>query len=406
MKQTIELHKKWKSDPSKGEVFTPSELVREILDKIPTSVWENPESIFLDPCMGKGTFLIEIITRLINIYGYSKEDAVSRVYGYDTCVKYINYLKRGGLVNVSHKNFLNEEINMKFDVIIGNPPYQETHKDGGFQPKSHSLWLKIVQKSFDLVKKDGYTCFVTPNSWGSPTNTLFKSFKEKQLEYVNVDLNNFFKNVGSTFTYWILKNQNNQSMTKIGDIIVDFSNMEYLPSDTNINSISVHKKVIFDNKKEVFNFVCDTTSNHSTKGKKNGLWSKDMGGEYVYPVFHTNSQSFYSKFQTTNHNSIKIMFTISGYYKPFLDLGETSGSEIVMSINVDNIEEGQNLMSILNSKLYRFIINTAKWSGFLNKEVVRNLPKMDTSISWSDNSIYKYFGLTPDEINYVESYEL
>ena len=98
------------------------------------------------------------------------------------------------------------------------------------------------------------------------------------------------------------------------------------------------------------------------------------------------------------------MFTISGYYKPFLDLGETSGSEIVMSINVGNIEEGQNLMSILNSKLYRFIINTAKWSGFLNKEVIRNLPKMDTSISWSDNSIYKYFNLTQEEIKYVESY--
>ena len=36
MKQTIELHKRWKDDPSKGEVFTPIELVQEMLDKILT----------------------------------------------------------------------------------------------------------------------------------------------------------------------------------------------------------------------------------------------------------------------------------------------------------------------------------------------------------------------------------
>jgi hypothetical protein len=107
MKQTIELNKRWKDNPSKGEVFTPSKLVCEMLDKIPTSVWKNPNSMFLDPCMGKGTFLIEIVTRLINIYGYSKEDSISRVYGYDTCVKYVNHLKRGGLTNIFNKDFLN-----------------------------------------------------------------------------------------------------------------------------------------------------------------------------------------------------------------------------------------------------------------------------------------------------------
>ena len=105
MKNTIELHKRWKDDPSKGEVFTPIELVKEMLDKIPVSVWENPTSTFLDPCMGKGTFLVEIVNRLVYIYGYSKEDAISRVYGYDVCVKYINYLTQLFLPTTKKKLF-------------------------------------------------------------------------------------------------------------------------------------------------------------------------------------------------------------------------------------------------------------------------------------------------------------
>jgi len=39
MKMTQYL--KWKDDPSKGEVFTPIGLVKEMLDKIPEEVWRN-----------------------------------------------------------------------------------------------------------------------------------------------------------------------------------------------------------------------------------------------------------------------------------------------------------------------------------------------------------------------------
>ena len=110
MKMTQYL--KWKSDPSKGEVFTPIGLVCKILDKIPEEVWKNPNSTFLDPCMGKGTFLLEIVRRLVYIYGYTEDDAKSRVYGYDIRVKYINHLQRRGFLNVRHKDFLNEIIKM------------------------------------------------------------------------------------------------------------------------------------------------------------------------------------------------------------------------------------------------------------------------------------------------------
>lgn len=91
------------------ETYPTEELVREMIDKIPLSVLVNPNSTFLDPCMGKGTFLVDILRRLTTIYKYSKEDAVSRIYGYDIRVKFINYLKRGGFKNIFYKDFLKQD---------------------------------------------------------------------------------------------------------------------------------------------------------------------------------------------------------------------------------------------------------------------------------------------------------
>ena len=173
---------KWKADSSKGEVFTPIELVYNILDKIPDKVWRNPNATFLDPCMGKGTFLLEIVRRLVYIYGYTEEDAKSRVYGYDIRVKYINHLTRRGLKNVRHTDFLNDIIKMEFDVVLGNPPYQE--KVG--PNKTESLWNKFVKKSFQVCKENGYVSLIHPNGWRNidgKYKDVQQLIKEKNLKY-------------------------------------------------------------------------------------------------------------------------------------------------------------------------------------------------------------------------------
>jgi len=106
----IDTYTRWNQNPSKGEVFTPKELVNEMLDKIPFEVWENPKSTFCDLSMGKGTFLVEIVKRLTYIYKNSEEDAKSRVFGYEVRVKYINYLKRRGYKNLYHEDSLEKNL--------------------------------------------------------------------------------------------------------------------------------------------------------------------------------------------------------------------------------------------------------------------------------------------------------
>jgi len=65
-----------------GEVFTPPELVNEILDQLPQEVWKDPTKTFLDNSCGNGNFLVAIKERLLK-YGHSLENILSRIYGVD-----------------------------------------------------------------------------------------------------------------------------------------------------------------------------------------------------------------------------------------------------------------------------------------------------------------------------------
>lgn len=48
-----------------GEVFTPFELIDEMLDQIPQEYFSDPTKTFFDPCAGKGNFPVKIIQRLM-----------------------------------------------------------------------------------------------------------------------------------------------------------------------------------------------------------------------------------------------------------------------------------------------------------------------------------------------------
>jgi hypothetical protein len=78
-----------------GEVFTPTPLVQEILDKLPTDQFSDPVKTFLDPSCGDGQFLSEVIIRKVE-NGITYEQALSTTYGVDlmpdNCVECIRRL--------------------------------------------------------------------------------------------------------------------------------------------------------------------------------------------------------------------------------------------------------------------------------------------------------------------------
>jgi hypothetical protein len=68
-----------------GEVFTPTELVREMLEQIPIEQFQDPTKTFLDNSCGDGQFLGEVLIRKME-NGSTFEQALSTIYGVDLMI--------------------------------------------------------------------------------------------------------------------------------------------------------------------------------------------------------------------------------------------------------------------------------------------------------------------------------
>ena len=389
MKMTQYL--KWKADPSKGEVFTPISLVSEMLDKIPNEVWINPNTTFLDPCMGKGTFLLEIVRRLVYIYGYTEDDAKSRVYGYDIRVKCVGHLIRRGLKNVRHKDFLNENILMKFDVIIGNPPYQDSNKTKG---KNSSLWTKFILLSEKLLNSGGYLSFITPISWFAPSesqkNELKKVFNDNQLLVVNTECKKYFT-VGSTFAYFLIKKtEKNDNGTLINDKFYHSIQLPFLPKVLTETSLSITKKIFFTNQPKL--------------KFSSSLRNDELSNEGEYQVWYGNNFKRSSKLGG-NYNLNKVIVNKPGYLNPRYDEGQFNTSANNYWVEVNSEAEATNIINFMKSEIGGILIeNLFKYSGFNSLGILKMLPLSIKNNSWqNDKDFQDVFGLSEFEIQYIKN---
>jgi len=67
-----------------AEVFTPTPLVQEILDKLEeqdSELFQNPNKTFLEPSCGDGQFLSEVVIRKMERSNCTLEQALSTTYG-------------------------------------------------------------------------------------------------------------------------------------------------------------------------------------------------------------------------------------------------------------------------------------------------------------------------------------
>lgn len=64
------------------EIFTPTEMVKDLLDKLDPSLFADIDQPFVDPTVGDGQFLGEVLIRKME-NGASFEQALATIYGVD-----------------------------------------------------------------------------------------------------------------------------------------------------------------------------------------------------------------------------------------------------------------------------------------------------------------------------------
>ena len=392
-------------------------LVKEILDHYPLEIWTSSTTTFFDPAIGGGQFVAEIEKRL-KAHGHSDDNIRKRVFGFESSLFLVNLAVNmnkliGQYVRKPYQNFLTMEIGkMKFDVVIGNPPYESATEDGR-KDQANNLWSKFTHKGMSLVKDGGYMTFITPTSWLSPAADIGKGkhgtrffdayFQKYKTHVLNVNECARHFNVGSTFSYFVLEktlseNFNTRVITEEDDFTIDLKTISYLPKSMNPLSISINKKVLEGAEK--FGIVGNNLPETRDEMKKDGA-----DAEFTVPCYNTPAKGgtyWYSRKPIATAHKAKVIISISGNYVPVYDPGGQSFTGMCLAYYLRAGDDMQSIQSYLESKLIKFVLNENKYTGWVSP-VISDLPRVDTTQAWTDRALYTHFGLTQEEVDYIES---
>ena len=168
-----------------NQIFTPRRVVNMMLDALEKEnpgIFENPDLTFCDPYVKSGLFLTEIAKRLNRGLEDKIPDKIERInhifekqlYGFAPTNIIYNIAHKfiyGILSNYSDANLVQrdltepfkkgETLGMKFDVVVGNPPYQETTGKTAAQTQGNSNWI-YQNFQFMADKISNTSCLIYP----------------------------------------------------------------------------------------------------------------------------------------------------------------------------------------------------------------------------------------------------
>lgn len=477
---------------SNDEVFTPPQIANAMLDLLPQELFRDPNAKFLDPAAKTGVFLREIAKRLIvgledqipdlqerldhifheQIYGIAMTEITSLLSRRSLyCSKYPNgrysvtpfdsvqgnvrfkntrhrwkngrcvfcgasesqYQRDDGLETHAYE-FIHtihpEEIwNMKFDVIIGNPPYQLN--TGTTSAQAIPLYQLFVQQAKKLNPR--YLSMIIQSRWFAGGMKQLEDFrnemrKDKRLR-VLVDYANakecFPQNsIGGGVCYF-LWDRDHPGICKVTNINGGSTNeMErYLDEFSVIVRYNDAVEIVRKTSKEesIDNYV-SPISPFGLSTKIRGVKQKDEG--HSVRIFSSEGISYLSKEEVTKgqkyYGKYKVLVSQTGAEhagEPGKD-GKyrvlTSSMQVLAPSDVcthsylvlgplDTVEEAANLLGYLKTKFVRFLLLQAMTSIHLTKATFCFVPSQDFTKAWSDADLYAKYGLTDEEIAFIES---
>jgi hypothetical protein len=271
-------------------------LANEMVSKLPESLFLSDCTSFLDPSMGGGQYVVAIEDRLRKM-GHSDANIKNRVFGVEKSQLRVNYaINKNNLVgtyNIDKSDIPNILINnMKFDCIVGNPPYNapKALKDGSKKMGGGTtLWDKFIYNSFRSLNDCGYLCMVHPIGWRSFTGDyagVAEIYTSNNLIYVSMnDYSKGLKTFSAGTAYDVVICQKSQYQKKT--IMVDFDGNQSMIDVTRLSCIPSGKLneilplLAKDNEER-----CEVLYSRSAYGSDKPNVSETKSVTFKYPVVH------------------------------------------------------------------------------------------------------------------------
>ena len=265
---------------------------------------------------------------------------------------------------------------MKFDVVVGNPPYQAF-----FGAKNIKLWYKFSEKMINLFPK--WLLFVTPDGALSDSKNgelLHNIIKKNNFGFVEAKLHinkKYFTNVGVNTCHWIIKHK----------------------SDNLINPLLIERK----KQNDIIVSICNKVVSYKKKlpiSMQNGHISKsDLTENGNNKIFFSGQKLKYTNKEVDGINQLKLVFPFSvSYHKAFITKEAVGMLNHFMIIN--NEDEGNFILSYAMSPLFKLVANfykkTSGFTPFVKNGMIPDLRGKEI------NNLYQHFNLTQEEIDYIE----
>jgi len=296
----------------------------------------------------------------------------------------------------------------KFDIVIGNPPYNEelTTKKGS----APALYNKFVEY---YIEKCDLLCFVIPSRWFSGGKGL-DSFRKNMLDRTDIVYIKHFDDASKIFgnlveikggVNYFLKDTNhngdcnfNGSITKLNnyDVFVDGKYHTLIDKLVKFNSI--------DNR-----FIGQSYSGVNSNDKRlkdtetqttlKCYVSKQKGFEKYIEKNEINKDRDFNKWKVITTRSS--FGASSGFGNMFIGKPTEICNQSYVLFEVVNEEEAKSLVSYMRCRLPNFMLSLRKASQDISESTCKWIPLPPLNKEWTDEEVYKHFKLSEDDIQLI-----
>lgn len=317
------------------------------------------------------------------------------------------------------------EKEMKFDAIVGNPPYQVS--DGGNKASASPIYQYFVELAKDI--NPNYISMIMPARWYSGGKGL-DNFRDSMLTDKRIEkLVDFFDSsecfpsadISGGICYFLWDKMYSGKCEVVSMRGKSPNSMRRALLENGINSfirfngaISILKKIralkesAFSDKvspRRPFGFTTDV--------KVSKIASDSMIKIYAYPKNgYVSAEKITRNKELVNKWKICIAYAYGerGDFpyrviaNPFVSEPNSCCSETYIILHIaDSEEEAKNIISYVKTKFFRFLVLLKKNTQHCTQSYYQFVPIQDFSKPWTDAELYAKYGLTQEEIDFIES---